>query len=88
MIDMHLPKRLKRLSVFEDFNENYLALFQVQPSHIPEIDPDEVRIITPAVCAAFAARSLKLEQLSVSFIADAQYFFEARQHFSCRDWRS
>lgn len=25
MIDMHLPKRLKRLSVFEDFNGNYLA---------------------------------------------------------------
>lgn len=79
MIDMHLPKRLKRLSVFEDFNENYLALFQVQPSDIPEIDPDKVRITTPAVCAAFAARSLKLEQLSVSFIADAQYFFEACQ---------
>ncbi|KAH6995137.1 hypothetical protein EDB80DRAFT_586633 [Ilyonectria destructans] len=75
----HLPKRLKRLSVFEDFNENYLALFQVQPSDIPYIDPDEVRITTPEVGAAFAARSLKLEQLSVSFIADAQYFFEACQ---------
>ncbi|KAH6975172.1 hypothetical protein BKA56DRAFT_688820 [Ilyonectria sp. MPI-CAGE-AT-0026] len=48
MIDMYLPKRLKRLSVFEDFNENYLALFKVQLSYIPDINPDEVWIPTPA----------------------------------------
>ena len=76
MIEAYLPKGLKRISLFEDFNEDYTALFQGGPS-IRQADP--VRIAEPAVSAAFAYRSLDLEQLSVSFMADARYFFQARQ---------
>lgn len=34
------------------------------------------RVAVPTVSAAFAHQGLNLEQLSVSFIADARYFFE------------
>ncbi|GAB1312162.1 F-box domain-containing protein [Madurella fahalii] len=75
MIEAHLPKRLKRLSIFEDYNDDFIALFQ--GASLLQADP--IRITEPRVGAALAYRSLDLEQLSVSFMVDAQHFFRARQ---------
>ncbi|KAK4142666.1 uncharacterized protein C8A04DRAFT_38061 [Dichotomopilus funicola] len=71
----HLPKALKRLSIFEDYNDGFIKLFQ--GASILQADP--IRIANPTVSAAFAYRSLDLEQISVSFMVDAQHFFQARQ---------
>ncbi|KAH6892379.1 hypothetical protein B0T10DRAFT_559966 [Thelonectria olida] len=81
MIDAHLPQGLKKLSIFEDFNQDHITLSRRNwlSAVEPETKPDRVRIPTPAVGAAFAARSLELEQLSVAFMADARDFFDARQ---------
>jgi hypothetical protein len=78
MIEAHIPKGLKRISLFEDFNEDYITQFQGSLlQSILQVDP--VRIAGPVVSAAFAYKSLDLEQLSVSYMVDAWHFFRARQ---------
>ncbi|KAF5008200.1 hypothetical protein FDECE_5533 [Fusarium decemcellulare] len=77
MIGQRLPTSVKTVRVFEDFNENYLDLFQLFRGRNLHLNPDRVRITTPLVGAAFAARSRQLEHLSVAFLADAYHFFNA-----------
>ncbi|KAK9419885.1 hypothetical protein SUNI508_06891 [Seiridium unicorne] len=75
MIEKCLPKTLKSITMFEDFNED----------HIPPLrqwtrDPiDVIRNGDPAVGAAFASRSLSLEQVSASYVVDARHFFQPPQ---------
>ncbi|KAK6077801.1 hypothetical protein SCUP234_06559 [Seiridium cupressi] len=75
MIEKCLPKTFKSITMFEDFNED----------HIPPLrqwtrDPlDVIRHGDPAVGAAFASRSLGLEQVSASYVVDARHFFQPRQ---------
>lgn len=71
-------RQIRRLVLFENFNQLYpLSFF----SSISECDA----IRTPAfdVSQAVARASLNLEHLSASFIVDASYFFDAREH----SWR-
>lgn len=63
------------MSIFEDYNDDSIALFQ--GAWLYQADP--IRVAEPTVSAAFAYRSLDLEQLSVSFMVDAAHFFQARQ---------
>ncbi|WDK09169.1 hypothetical protein CGRA01v4_00447 [Colletotrichum graminicola] len=74
LVESHLPHTVKKISVFEDTNEKYITLFQP--------GSDTVRVTSPAVSAAFAKRSLGLEQLSVAFMVDASDFFQSCQ----QDW--
>ncbi|KAF4970960.1 hypothetical protein FSARC_2063 [Fusarium sarcochroum] len=72
-----LPASVNTMTIFEDFNENYLELFQrMRGRYSIEMNPDRVRITTPAVGAAFAKKSLQLEHLSVAFLIDAWHFFD------------
>ncbi|KAH8903304.1 hypothetical protein BR93DRAFT_918646 [Coniochaeta sp. PMI_546] len=66
-------KRLKRLVVFENFNQQYPAIMQ-QLQFGEECD--SFRNPTPAVSRMVALASLKLEHLAASFIVDASHFFE------------
>ncbi|KAJ1708527.1 hypothetical protein NYO67_9305 [Aspergillus flavus] len=75
MIETHLPKGVKKISLFEDYNEGYVTLVRRTTC----LQPDLVRIAQPAVGAALAYRSLDGEELYVSFMVDAQHFFEACQ---------
>ncbi|BCS18667.1 uncharacterized protein APUU_11495S [Aspergillus puulaauensis] len=70
--------QLRRLVLFENFNQQYPISFV---SSVSECDA----IRTPAfdVSQAVARTSLNLEHLSASFIVDASYFFDAREH----SWR-
>ncbi|KAI5464229.1 hypothetical protein BGZ63DRAFT_439371 [Mariannaea sp. PMI_226] len=74
-----LSTSVKRVKIFEDFNENYLELFQLSVGRNSNLNPDRVRITSPAVGAAFATESRQLEYLSVAFLADACHFFNACQ---------
>jgi hypothetical protein len=72
-----------------DFNEKYLDLLQL--SRGPGLYPisDRVRVPTPAVGAAFAARSRQLEHLSVAFLIDARDFFnKCQSHWQWNRLRS
>jgi hypothetical protein len=70
-----LPNTLRRLTIFEDFDEYFNKYFQGgSPLHA-----EPVRTAAPFVGAALAQASLSLEELSASFIIDAKDFFEACQ---------
>jgi hypothetical protein len=59
------------MSIFEDFNEDHFARLQGHTSSIlRSFRPGLIRVADPAVGAAFASRSLDLEQLSASFMVD------------------
>ncbi|KAI1375988.1 hypothetical protein F4677DRAFT_459934 [Hypoxylon crocopeplum] len=76
IVEVGLPKGLKRLSVFEDFSEDWSLCIPSAVARIPQ----------PQVARAFAQRSLQLEHLSVSFMVEAQHFFDApQQHWA---WHS
>ncbi|PTD12127.1 hypothetical protein FCULG_00004911 [Fusarium culmorum] len=72
-----LPKSVKKVTIFEDFNENYLDLFQLGRGRDPHHNPDWVRQPSFHAGAAFATRSREgLECLSVAFLVDACHFFD------------
>ncbi|UPK89273.1 hypothetical protein LCI18_000208 [Fusarium solani-melongenae] len=79
MISRRLPTSIKKVTIFEDFNENYLGLFRLCREPDSWLNLDRLRIPTPAIGAAFAARSRQLEHLSVAFLIDAHDFFNACQ---------
>lgn len=75
-----LPTSLKMVSVFEDFNVDYahrLLLMWGPPM------ANRMRIASPFLGSAFSSRSIQLEELSVSFMVDAEHFFQACQP----EWR-
>lgn len=59
-----------KLTIFENFNESYPERFFQCPA---------IRVPNPAVSRKLARASLHLTTLSASFMADAGYFFAARQ---------
>ena len=72
------PSQVRRLVLFENFNQQYPISFVGGVSECEAIR-------TPAfdVSEAVARASLSLEYLSASFIVDASYFFDSREPF----WR-
>jgi hypothetical protein len=80
LVQKHLPQTLKRVSVFEDFSDNLAAALQVGNAQLPlswHQQVDASRIVDFRIGAAFASRSLDLEQLSVSYMVNAEDFFRA-----------
>lgn len=75
MFESYLPNTLKRLTLFEDFNEDFNGAFQGDTILHGEL----VRTANPSVGAALAKTSLFLERLSASFLIDAEGFFQAYQ---------
>ncbi|KAH6854041.1 hypothetical protein B0I37DRAFT_441106 [Chaetomium sp. MPI-CAGE-AT-0009] len=72
-----LPKSLKTLSIFEDFDDSLAAALARLGPLGPVFPVDSVRIVDPRIGATFASRSLDLEQLSVSYLSNAEDFFGA-----------
>ncbi|KAL7950687.1 hypothetical protein V8C42DRAFT_359572 [Trichoderma barbatum] len=79
LINGNLPTGLKSIRVFEDFNEKYLDFILRHQSTPFYTKRSAIRTSMPAIGAAFATQSLKLEHLSVAFMAEAKHFFEACQ---------
>ncbi|KAM0449493.1 hypothetical protein ACHAO4_007511 [Trichoderma viride] len=67
---------LKRLRIFETFNQLYPALQQRFMDGVYFSGHDSIRTPNPAVGRTIAVASLKLEHLAASFIADANRFFK------------
>ncbi|KAI1368514.1 hypothetical protein F5Y08DRAFT_326046 [Xylaria arbuscula] len=67
---------LKRLVVFENFNQQYPAFMQRFYLGEDVNGCDSIRNPSPAVSRMVALASLKLEHLAASFIVDASHFFE------------
>jgi len=62
--------------VFEDFNDDYSAVFQGVASLL---NAEHIRTASFAISKAIAEASLNLEHLSASFVTDAKYFFQVYQ---------
>ncbi|TDZ67550.1 hypothetical protein CTRI78_v002781 [Colletotrichum trifolii] len=69
---------LKRLVVFENFNQQYPTTIQQFRDGVEWVGCDRIRKPDPTVSQLVALASLKLEHLAASFIADASQFFEIR----------
>ncbi|KUI74213.1 hypothetical protein VM1G_10058 [Cytospora mali] len=69
-------KSLKRLMVFENFNQQYPAITQRYLRRADLDRCDSTRQPAPAVGRNVALASLKLEHLAASFIVDASHFFK------------
>ncbi|OAA54949.1 hypothetical protein SPI_08453 [Niveomyces insectorum RCEF 264] len=67
---------LKRLVVFENFNQQYPVLMRRCLNGVDLSGCDRTRRPDPAVGRMVALASLKLEHLAASFIADASHFFK------------
>ena len=79
MICQRLSTSIKTVKIFEDFNENYLEIFQRSQGINSHLNPDRVRTTYPGVGAAFAKKSRQLQHFSVAFLVDACHFFDACQ---------
>lgn len=69
------PKHLQRLSVFEDFNDDYATVYHKDCCELER--GYTVQLEHRDLAQAFARRSIDLEYLSVSFMIDAWDFFNA-----------
>ncbi|KAF5681035.1 f-box domain-containing protein [Fusarium denticulatum] len=79
----NVPENVRRVTIFEDFNENFLELYALGRGRLSNLNPGRVRLPFRVLGAAFAKRSQGFEHLSVSFMVDARHFFDA-----CRPtWR-
>ncbi|KAI1327306.1 hypothetical protein F5Y16DRAFT_421018 [Xylariaceae sp. FL0255] len=77
----HLDNSLKRLVVFENFNQQYPYSMRLLDREEDLMCCDNIRKPNPAVSRKIALASLKLEYLAASFIADASQFFETEPHW-------
>ncbi|UPK95600.1 hypothetical protein LCI18_006535 [Fusarium solani-melongenae] len=77
MLESGLPMTLKRLSIFEDFDEIHMR--PIRRSLWPQPRPGLARIGFPKLAKTIADRSLQLTHLSASFLVDAFYFFRPEQ---------
>ncbi|KAF5984243.1 f-box domain-containing protein [Fusarium coicis] len=75
----HIPVGVKKVTIFEDFNENFLELYALERGRDSNLNPERVRLPFRVLGAVFALRSQRLEHLSVAFMIDAQHFFDACQ---------
>lgn len=72
----NLNNTLKKLVIFENFNQQYPATMKRVLNGVELIECDSIRNATPAVGRTLALASVGLEHLAASFITDASHFFE------------
>lgn len=85
LVQNHLPQTLKRVSIFEDFSES-LAIRQTGQLIPWQLQVEISRVVDPRIAAAFAARSVDLEQLSVAYMVNAEDFFHRAACNSSWTW--
>ncbi|KAL7943953.1 hypothetical protein V8C42DRAFT_353852 [Trichoderma barbatum] len=71
-----LNKNLKKLVVFENFNQQYTTTMQRFQDGVDLAECDTIRNPSPAVSRMVALASLKLEHLAASYIINASHFFD------------
>ena len=67
---------IRRLTVFENFNQQYPTIMQLFQFGVELAGCDSIRNPAPTVGRMAALASLKLEHLAASFVVDARHFFE------------
>jgi hypothetical protein len=82
LVQHSVPKHVKRVSIFKDFNNQLaLALNTARPNLGPDIETTSA--VDLRLAKAFTAKSHHLEHLSISYMIDAQQFFTSYQQLPC-----
>jgi hypothetical protein len=82
LVERSVPKHVKRVSIFKDFNNQLaLALNNATPHLGRDIETNSA--VDLELAKAFAAKSHHLEHLSISYMIDAQQFFTSCQQLPC-----
>ncbi|KFY91384.1 hypothetical protein V500_04688 [Pseudogymnoascus sp. VKM F-4518 (FW-2643)] len=86
LLNYGIPKTLRRLSVFEDFNKDLAAILADPYSRVYQ-EPDTVRKMSDYKRIDFVCRifNLNLEEISVSYMVNAEDFFPASPTTRYRD---
>ncbi|KAI0378137.1 hypothetical protein F5Y04DRAFT_291411 [Hypomontagnella monticulosa] len=79
---LFLNENLKKLILFENFDEQYSSLF----SGSGDAQTTSLQTSNPSVVREVAKTSLKLHHLSASFIIEADHFFDAAETEPVRNW--
>lgn len=77
VVENALPSYLKTVSIFEDFDNQLALALRSDIHHLGLFDPNPVAGFK--LVRAFASKSRNLEHLSISFMIDAQHFFNSCQ---------
>ncbi|KAH8912505.1 hypothetical protein BR93DRAFT_81812 [Coniochaeta sp. PMI_546] len=86
LVQNHLPQTLKRVSIFEDFSESLARICQTGQLTPWQPQVEISRVADPRIAAAFAARSVELEHLSVAYMVNAEDFFHRAARNSSWTW--
>ncbi|KAF5253722.1 hypothetical protein FANTH_1414 [Fusarium anthophilum] len=70
---------VKTVTIFEDFNESFLELYDLGRGYLADMNPGRVRLPSRILGGLTAMRSRSLEHLSVAFMIDAHHFFDSCQ---------
>lgn len=82
LVEDTLPKHVKRVSIFKDFNNQLALALNNATSHFGRY-PETTSAVDLALARAFATKSHNFEHLSISYMIDAQQFFTSCQQLSC-----
>ena len=82
LLQYSVPKSVRRLSVFKDFNNQLKKAIHNSTRHLGPSLEDTLNA-DRKLAKAFAARSQHLECLSISYMIDAQQFFTSCQQLPC-----
>ena len=77
-----LPKHVKRVSIFKDFNNQLALALNNATSHFGRYT-ETTSAVDLALARAFATKSHNFEHLSISYMIDAQQFFTSCQQLPC-----
>lgn len=73
---------IKKMSVFQDFNEDYRQILNSDPYVRSTLTNDMKTQRALEAATAYAGTSLFFQEIYLSFVIDARHFFNARQ----KDW--
>lgn len=76
-----IPNTLKRMTIFEDFNEAYDPRNTAYLHSLGYQYTRATRIVSAEMTKALAEASLGLQHLSVAFMTDARLFWSVRRHW-------
>ncbi|KAJ4987981.1 hypothetical protein SVAN01_06556 [Stagonosporopsis vannaccii] len=82
LVQRSLPKHVKRVSIFKDFNDQLELALKNATSHLGR-HVEATSAVDLELAKAFAAKSHHLEHLSISYMIDAHQFFTSCQQLPC-----
>lgn len=82
LVQRSVPKHVKRVSIFKDFNNELALAIDNETPHFDRVI-ETTSAVDLKLAQALAAKSHHLEHLSISYMIDAKQFFTSCQQLPC-----